>query len=39
MDQLHDGLRQALEPDCRGGVHGEVLKAGAIRVGASIAIV
>lgn len=33
MDQLHDGLRQALVPDCRGGVHGKVVKGGTVRVG------
>lgn len=33
MDQLHQGLRAALVPDCRGGVHGRVLRAGRIRVG------
>lgn len=33
MDQLHQGLRAALVPDCRGGVHGRVLRAGRIQVG------
>lgn len=33
MDQFHMGLRQALTPDCRGGVFGEVMEAGEIRVG------
>ena len=33
MDQQHAGLRQALVPDCRGGVYGQVLAGGTIRVG------
>lgn len=33
MDRLHNGLKAALKPDCRGGVHGRVLQAGTIRVG------
>jgi MOSC domain-containing protein YiiM len=33
MDQQHAGLRQALVPDCRGGVYGQVLSGGTIRVG------
>jgi MOSC domain-containing protein YiiM len=33
MDQQHAGLRQALVPDCRGGVYGQVLTGGTIRVG------
>ncbi len=33
MDQLHNGLRAALKPDCRGGVLGRVRKSGSFRVG------
>ncbi len=33
MDQQHAGLRQALVPDCRGGVYGQVFTGGTIRVG------
>ncbi|MEK6643350.1 MAG: MOSC domain-containing protein [Planctomycetota bacterium] len=33
MDQLHNGLRAALKPDCRGGVLGRVSKSGSFRVG------
>lgn len=33
MDSLHQGLRTALTPDCRGGVHGRVIEGGTIRVG------
>lgn len=33
MDEIHTGLREALTPDCRGGVYGEVLEGGEIRVG------
>jgi MOSC domain-containing protein YiiM len=33
MDEQHDGLRRALEPDCRGGVFGQVLAGGVIRAG------
>ncbi|HKQ46682.1 MAG TPA: MOSC domain-containing protein [Phycisphaerae bacterium] len=33
MDRLHHGLKAALKPECRGGVHGRVLQAGTIRVG------
>ncbi len=32
MDQAFPGLRQALEPDWRGGAYGEVLEGGTIRV-------
>jgi MOSC domain-containing protein YiiM len=38
MDEAHPGLRRALEPDCRGGMHAEVLNDGAIRVGDTISI-
>ena len=30
MDELQPGLRQALTPDCRGGVYGSVLEGGTI---------
>ncbi|MBL1217960.1 MAG: MOSC domain-containing protein [Planctomycetes bacterium] len=33
MDQLHPGLSEALDSDCRGGVFGRVLEGGPIRVG------
>lgn len=33
MDRLYDGLRAALEPDCRGGVYGRVCRGGTIRQG------
>jgi MOSC domain-containing protein YiiM len=33
MERLHAGLRRTLEPDCRGGVHGRVLRGGTVRVG------
>jgi MOSC domain-containing protein YiiM len=33
MDELHAGLRAALRPDCRGGVHGRVVKGGVVRIG------
>ncbi len=33
MDQLHPGLRAALVPDCRGGVYGEIVEGGTLKVG------
>ena len=39
MDELHDGLRKVLEPDCRGGVYGEVLSDGTVEVGQAVCIV
>lgn len=36
MDDLHAGLRAALVPDCRAGVHGRILRSGAIRVGDNV---
>lgn len=39
MDELCPGLRHALKPDKRGGVVGEVVRAGLIRVGDSIAAI
>lgn len=38
MDQRRDGLRAALEPDLRGGVHGAVLEGGIIRVDDAVTI-
>ena len=38
MDQQHGGLRQALVPDLRGGVHGRVVRGGEIAVGDVISI-
>lgn len=38
MDQLHQGLRKTLEPDCRAGVHGRVVQGGDIAVGDVIAV-
>jgi len=38
MDAQHDGLREALVPECRGGVFGEVLKGGKIRVGDRVVV-
>ena len=37
MDQQHFGLRAALTPDYRAGVHGRVLSSGTIRIGDAIA--
>jgi len=33
MEKQHRGLRCALKPHCRGGVYGEVLEGGTIRLG------
>lgn len=33
MDGFHPGLKAALTPDCRAGVHGRITTAGTIRVG------
>ena len=33
MDELHPGLKDALQPDMRGGVYGEVLNDGLIHLG------
>jgi MOSC domain-containing protein YiiM len=38
MDQLKSGLREALKPDARGGVHGLVVQGGLIRVGDPICL-
>lgn len=36
MDDQHAGLRAALVPDCRAGVHGRILRGGVIRVSDSV---
>lgn len=36
MDNQHAGLREALKPNARGGVYGQVLTPGIIRVGDSV---
>lgn len=36
MDALHLGLKDALVPDCRAGVHGRVLCGGEIQVGHAV---
>lgn len=36
MDKLHQGLRQALVPDCRGGVYGRIVRGGAIAIGDAV---
>ena len=33
MDRLHPGLKLALTNDCRGGVHGQVERAGRVKIG------
>ena len=33
MDELHPGLQEALRNDCRGGIYGEVVEAGRVRIG------
>jgi MOSC domain-containing protein YiiM len=38
MDELHPGLRRALEPDWRGGAGGKVISGGMVHVGDSIRI-
>lgn len=37
MDEAAPGLRRALEPDWRGGVFGEVLDGGTVRIGDPVA--
>ncbi|MFH1111309.1 MAG: hypothetical protein V1790_19250 [Planctomycetota bacterium] len=39
MDQQHAGLRQALVPDCRGGVYGQVLAGGAVCIGDHVTLI
>lgn len=38
MDEQHHGLKDALKPDCRGGVHGQVVAGGTVRVGDAVRI-
>ncbi|NOX59657.1 MAG: MOSC domain-containing protein [Planctomycetes bacterium] len=38
MDRLHPGLRKALAPGCRGGVYGEVIEGGVIKVGDALSV-
>lgn len=33
MDRQQPGLREALKPDCRGGIYGQIVRGGRIRVG------
>ena len=39
MDRQHFGLRAALTPECRAGVHGSVIQGGTIRVGDAVRLV
>lgn len=39
MDRLQPGLKDALKPEVRAGVHGRVMKAGAISVGDQIRVI
>lgn len=39
MDQAHQGLKDALKPDLRGGVYGSVVRPGHIRVGDTVQVV
>lgn len=38
MDKLHNGLKNALVPDCRAGVYGRVVIGGEIKVGDSLVV-
>ncbi len=38
MDELFDGLQEALVPDWRGGVHGEVIHGGQIQIDDEVSI-
>ena len=38
MEELAPGLREALEPDWRGGVGGKVISGGTVRVGDTVRI-
>ncbi len=38
MDKIHMGLREALVPDCRGGVYGEIVEGGTIKVGDALTV-
>ena len=39
MDVYHDGLQEALAPDMRAGVHGQVICAGSFSVGDTVSVV
>ena len=39
MEAAHAGLRDVMKPDCRGGVYGNVVQPGPIRVGDTIRVV
>lgn len=38
MDELHPGLRAALKPDRRAGVHGRIVQGGTLKVGATVSV-
>jgi MOSC domain-containing protein YiiM len=38
MDRQHEGLRKALIPACRGGLHGRVVRAGTFHVGDMVVV-
>lgn len=38
MDRQYSGLKQALTPDCRGGVYGRILNDGVVHVGDAVLI-
>jgi MOSC domain-containing protein YiiM len=38
MDTLHQGLRNALAPEMRGGVYGNVIRAGQFRIGDTVRV-
>jgi len=38
MDEQHEGLKDMLKPDCRGGVHGQVVVGGRVRVGDEVRV-
>jgi MOSC domain-containing protein YiiM len=38
MDEQHEGLREALVPSQRGGVHGQLLVGGVVRVGERVVV-
>ena len=38
MDYWHPGLREALSPDCRGGVYGQVVRGGSLTIGDLIVV-
>ncbi|MGE0609765.1 MAG: MOSC domain-containing protein [Pirellulales bacterium] len=39
MDRAHYGLKAALTPNCRGGVHGRVIQGGRIAVGDDVVLI